>query len=113
MNTKLIIALLTTGLAAGAAVAHDIDDGAGAGAGGRPLTRAEVIADLEIYVQSGLRDLDMQDGSRFGGPDEAAARARYEALRRAPAFAARVQEIARQRGEAVVIGRTADAQPPR
>lgn len=111
MNTKLIIALLTTGLAAGAAVAHDIDDGAGVSA--RPLTRAEVIADLEIYVQSGLRDLDMQDGSRFGGPDEAAARARYEALRRAPAFAARVQEIARQRGEAVVIGRAADAQPPR
>lgn len=111
MNTKLIIALLTTSLAAGAAGAHDnnTDDGAGA----RPLTRAEVIADLEIYVQSGLRDLDMQDGSRFGGPDEAAARARYEALRRAPAFAARVQEIARQRGEAVLIGRTADAQPPR
>ncbi len=105
MNTKTIIAIVAASLVAGAAAAQDIGDGAGE----RPLTRAEVLADLEIYIQSGLRDLDRQDGPHFGDAAYEAARAKYAALRRAPAFAARVQEIARQRGETVAVGQASDA----
>lgn len=102
MNPKTIIAIVAATLAAGTAVAqsennkdHDMPP--------HQVTRAEVIADLEIYIQSGLRDIEMRDPPNLSDRNHQTARARYEELRRSPAFAARVQQIAQQRGEAVRV----------
>lgn len=66
-----------------------------------PLSRAEVIADLEVYRQSGLAELEGRDEPAFYGADYRAAQARYRALRESPAFSMRVAQLARQRGEVV------------
>lgn len=66
-----------------------------------PVTRAQVLADLEIYRQSGLQALDSRDAPDVYGADYMKAQARYQALRQSPAFAMAVARIARERGEAV------------
>ena len=110
MNIKTVIAIATLAtFATGAALAQGANDIPS----DRPLTRAEVIADLEIYIESGLRDLGMQEDPELGSPRYEAARARYAALRLAPTFAARVQQIAQQRGEAALVSRIADTVPKR
>ncbi|MGA0610832.1 DUF4148 domain-containing protein [Caldimonas sp. KR1-144] len=63
-------------------------------------SRAEVIADLEIYRASGLAELESRDSVDFPGDRYAQARQRYLALRHSPSFDSRVVEIARMRGEA-------------
>ena len=63
-------------------------------------SRAEVIADLEIYRASGLDDLEKRDGVEFWSDRYAQAQQRYQTLRQSPSFASRVVEIARMRGEA-------------
>ena len=66
-------------------------------------TRAEVLADLQIWRESGLAALEeVGDGnSAFNDPRWAAAQARYQQLRASPAYAELVQKFARQRGQAV------------
>lgn len=112
MHTKAIITIIAATLAAGAAFAQSTN--ASADDAQLPQkTRAEVIADLEIYIQSGLRDLEMNDSPDFGGQRHQAARARYDALRRAPAFAARVREIGKHSDETVWVSKAVDDAPTR
>ena len=66
-----------------------------------PVSRAQVIADLEVYRKSGLAELESRDEPAFYGADYRAAQARYQALRESPAFAMRVAQLARQRGEMI------------
>lgn len=68
----------------------------------RVPSRAETLADLEIYEKSGLRALEQDDLLQIRGARYEAAKARYEALRASPAFAARVLAIAQGRGETPV-----------
>lgn len=64
-------------------------------------TRAEVIADLEVYRKSGLAELESRDSPDFFSADYQAAQARYQAMRASPEFAALVSKIAKARGETV------------
>lgn len=71
------------------------------------LTRAEVLADLECWRESGMAAFTPgeADVDSLSAP-YAAALAKYEALRSAPTFAQRVMRIARARGEAVDVAVT-------
>ena len=68
-------------------------------------SRAEVLADLEIWRESGLASLELVGEGRNSYSDERyqAAEAKYQELRASPKFAARVQQLARQRGEVVNV----------
>jgi hypothetical protein len=65
-------------------------------------SRAEVIADTQIYLASGLAALEWRNFVDHTSPSYRQARQRYEALRAAPDFQRRVQAIARERGESAV-----------
>ena len=64
-------------------------------------SRSEVLAEVHIWRQSGLAELDLQGEGRPdpSSPRYQAAQARYDALRAAPEFAVLVQRIAQERGE--------------
>lgn len=100
MNLKSVFAAAVLACAAAApALAEEQQFDAAAF---RPaLTRAEVIADLQVYRESGLAAIESQDNVDRSSAAYEAARARYAALRSSPAFAARVDDVARQRGERV------------
>lgn|GEM_PF-5585563 len=72
-----------------------------AAAASAPVSRAEVLADLEVYRQSGLAALDSRDAPDVYGADYQQAQARYKALRSSPTFAMAVARIAHERGDAV------------
>lgn len=64
------------------------------------LTRAEVIADMQIWAESGAAaNLKHREDARH--PEFVAALAKYEQMRAAPEFAKRVAAIAQERGELV------------
>jgi len=65
------------------------------------LTRAEVLADLQIYRESGLDDLDRGEAVDPSSAAHARAEAKYAQLRASPYYATLVQRIASRRGEAV------------
>jgi Domain of unknown function (DUF4148) len=68
------------------------------------LTRAEVLADLAIWRESGLADAQSGESAADPvSPTYIAAMARYQALRASPQFALLVQRIARERGEKAQI----------
>ena len=58
----------------------------------QPLTRAEVLADLQVYRESGFAELDRADVPQWGSPAYKAAAERYAALRASPRYAALVQQ---------------------
>lgn len=66
----------------------------------RPFTstvsRAEVNADLQIYRESGLAQLEGGESVPFNSPEYAAAQAKYAELRSSPYFASLVQRFAGQ-----------------
>ena len=70
------------------------------------LSRAEVLADLQIWQQSGMFDLHVGEEPAFFKSGYDAASARYAAMRTSPAFAALVGRIAQQRGEVMTIATT-------
>ncbi|WP_251779595.1 DUF4148 domain-containing protein [Caldimonas mangrovi] len=73
------------------------------------LTRAEVLADLEIWRRSGLAAQGRGEASPdFFSEEYRQAHARYAAMKASPEFAALVQTIARERGETVLAGRPAN-----
>lgn len=72
----------------------------------RPLSRAEVIADLQIWRESGMAALHQGDEPALFSPRYAEVSARYAAMHASPAFAALVRRIAAQRGEAVNVATT-------
>jgi len=66
------------------------------------LTRAEVLADLQIYRESGLAQAARIDEHLGGDSAEVlAARQRYAQLRNSERYAALVAQIAQQTGEPV------------
>jgi hypothetical protein len=71
-----------------------------------PVSRAEVIADLDIYRRSGLAELDRAESPDVYGNAYIGAQARYTVLRASPDFKTLVAKIARERGEAVATAST-------
>ena len=65
------------------------------------LSRAEVLADLQVWKASGLAELENGYTSTISDPQYQRALARYAALRNSPNFATLVQSIAAKRGEEV------------
>jgi hypothetical protein len=72
------------------------------------LSRAEVLADLQVWQASGLAQLQHGDAPDVYGAEYQRASALYAALRKSPHFAVLVQSIAAKRGE-VVAGSAFDA----
>ena len=102
MKLSTLNAILTTLLVAGSPTLAVAAEGKEA-ATERPLSRAEVLADLQIWRESGLEALQEGEESVAHTPPHDAALARYAALRASPAFGALVQRIAQQRGERVLM----------
>lgn len=100
MSTPRILVLAAALFSTGAALAQSA-------ATPQTVSRAEVLADLEIYQRSGLATAEQQDLQQFRGAQYQAALARYQALRRSPEFAARVVSIAQRRGETLAATVTA------
>ena len=65
-------------------------------------TRAEVLADLQVWRASGLATFEVDPSFLLvGSPSHQAARARYEQMRASPEFSALVQAIVTRTGEAL------------
>lgn len=71
-------------------------------------SRAEVIADTQIYQASGLAAIEWRSFVDYNGEPYRQARARYEALRSSPDFQQLVQAIALERGESVATATAQD-----
>lgn len=70
----------------------------------QPLTRAEVLADLQLYRESGFAELDRADVPQWESPAYKAAAERYAALRASPRYAALVQQYGGpQRADSVAL----------
>jgi hypothetical protein len=65
------------------------------------LTRAEVLADLQLWTESGLAALTRGETYDAFSPAYRLAEARYRTLRSSPRYAELVQQIAERRGEVV------------
>ena len=65
------------------------------------LTRAEVLADLQLWNESGLAALTRRESYDAFSTAYRQAEARYRALRSSPRYAELVQRIAERRGEVV------------
>jgi len=74
-----------------------------------PRSRAEVIADLEIYRRSGLAELDHKESPDAFSNAYIAAQARYQALRASAEFKQLVARIARERGDALATASAASS----
>ncbi|RZU02944.1 DUF4148 domain-containing protein [Rivibacter subsaxonicus] len=99
LNTKSAMAALTLSMCLvtlGSAQAAEGD----AAAFDKPLTRAEVMADLQIWRESGLADLQKsEDPTASFSAEYRQAQARYERMRASPQFAMLVAKFAGVRGE--------------
>src|SRR5262245_53905139 len=101
MNTrKLFPVLVALSLAAGAAQAQSLRPAA-------EPTRAEVLADLVVYRESGLQQLDNSDLVSSYTAEYQAAKKRYEELRRSPRYAELVRSFETRDGHAPEGTRTA------
>jgi len=96
MNSPRIFLLAAALFSTGAALAQGVAEPQ------RALSRAEVLADAEIYDRSGLRAIEQDDLTQIRGARYQAALARYQALRQSPEFGRLVQAIAQRRGETLV-----------
>lgn len=102
MMLSKLTSVLATLLCAGSTTLACAAEGSGTAAEA-PLSRAEVLADLQIWRESGLAALQEGEESAVHTPRHDAALARYAALRAAPSFSALVHRIAQQRGERVLM----------
>jgi hypothetical protein len=66
-----------------------------------PRSRAEVLAELEIYRRSGLAELERGEHTNPFSHAHRVASARYAAMRSSTEFTSLVQAIAQHRGESV------------
>lgn len=100
LKTMSLIGCAVFALGLGAAQAADES----APAPAAEVSRAEVLADLVIWRESGMANLHSGESvSDPVRPDVLAAMERYAGLRASPQFAALVQRIARERGVKVDI----------
>jgi hypothetical protein len=68
------------------------------------VTREEVLAELQIYRESGLDELERGErGADVHSVAHQRATAKYAELRSSPEFGDRVEQIARQRGKPVIV----------
>jgi hypothetical protein len=68
------------------------------------VAREEVLAELQIWRESGLAELERGEaGADVNSALYRQAAAKYAELRAAPEFAERVEQIARQRGKPVAV----------
>ena len=100
---KLTAVLATLYGLGGAALVGGAFAAEGSAESDAPKTRAEVLAELEIWRESGLADLENGEAELAYTPRHDAALARYAALRAAPSFMPRVHRIAQRRGERVLV----------
>lgn len=103
MSKKHLFAALVVALGASAAMAQGTSPDTWARFNEVPLpsakSRAEVLAELEIYRRSGLAELERVEGVDYFGHRHRVASARYAAMRVSPEFASLVLAIAERRGE--------------
>lgn len=114
-QTALLLALIS---ALGAAAAAEQLNGGPADVDMPQLTlpaqrsRAEVIADLQIYRRSGLAALESSESPDAFSKTYGEAQARYFAMRSSPEFKQLVARIASERGETqATAGRMPDTMP--
>jgi hypothetical protein len=94
--SKLFLIPLAIATAAGVGMAQSVQ--AQDAATEAPLSRAEVLANMQIWRESGSADLQSSESaSDPTRPEYIAAMARYRALRASPEFAQRVARIERER----------------
>jgi len=97
-------------LSAGLAAAQDGDSSSSSPqAETTPASRAEVLADLAVYRESGLLDLDRGDGGEVDAPLYQAALKRYQNLLNSPKFAALVRTYEAKTGENLAAVKMPDA----
>jgi len=100
MNASKVSLLCSIILATAASTAQAID----IASEGQPMSRAEVLADLQIWKQSGMAAFtDGEASADAYSASYRAAQARYVALRSSPEFAQLVSRIARERGEQMQV----------
>lgn len=97
-NQILVAALFTLG-AGHAAMAEDSYSAQPPLPATSTVTRAEVLADLQIYRESGLADLDRGEAQDTTSAAYAQAKAKYAQLRASSHYTELVQQIAARRGE--------------
>ena len=102
LKTKLALAAATMAMALTTTVsarAAEIDDAAAA----KQLTRAEVMADLQIWRESGLAQWQgLDDPSACMTPQYLQSQARYQRMRASPQFAVLVEQLGGPSAEPVV-----------
>ncbi|MBV8604930.1 MAG: DUF4148 domain-containing protein [Pelomonas sp.] len=106
LHTLLLASAL--GLVAGSAMAQAMDDPQQAQFGPK-LTRAEVQADLEIYRESGLLDLDRGESVDTESPRYQAALKRYNERRASTQYVALLHSFEAKNGEKVAAAKQPDA----
>ena len=95
---KFALAAVTMALGLGTMNAAMAQESASA----KPLTRAEVLADLQVWRESGLaRFQGIDDPSICFMPEYLAAQERYNGMRASPQFALLVARYAGQGGETI------------
>ncbi|MBA2723333.1 MAG: DUF4148 domain-containing protein [Methylibium sp.] len=102
MKTSHTLALLLSAtLAAACSAAQANDDGTPVESFDYTVskTRAEVIADTQIWRESGLAAVQSSESPNFMSHDYQQAQQRYERMHASPQFDALVERIARERGE--------------
>lgn len=100
MSKSLSTALFSATLMAAALGAVAMPAAAQSASTSHPVvTRAQVLADLQIYRESGLAEADRPEGLSFENGRRAQAQARYEELKASPRFAMLVAQYAAQEGK--------------
>lgn len=98
-NTKPLIAIAAlaaasfTGAASAAQQSPENWVGAEPVVTGKPLTRAEVVADLNLWNRAGLSDYNTGDNGRYADAGYARRLATYQRLRSGPEYLAEVQRL--------------------
>ncbi|QHI96937.1 hypothetical protein GT347_02390 [Xylophilus rhododendri] len=109
MKTSRTLALFSAALTlafAGSAFAQEADSAAVATAApaGPSLSRAEVEADRNLWLQSGLSTYAGNQSAEAGVPGYARAMTRYRAARSGPAWFAELRRVQGQDGAAMASG---------
>ncbi|GKT22906.1 MULTISPECIES: DUF4148 domain-containing protein [Comamonadaceae] len=96
MNRKHLIAIAAiafAGAASAAPVSQEDQFGAQPVEQGQPLTRAEVVADLNLWNRAGLNQFEAADRTPDADPAYQMRLAEYQRLRSGPEYMAEVQRV--------------------
>ena len=101
MNGKHFAGQFVIALASLAAAGTVLAQGATPQAAPTGLTRAEVIADLNLWKRAGLHTYQSGESQEMFNPAYERALAEYQRLRSGPEYLAEVRRVAGERGETV------------